>query len=115
MSVRDSGIIFESVTFRPGPETYLARYDQMETPPSMAVIATLAAILDVGPTEMDPLFHSVDTESLDALLQGAIGGDVRVTFTLAGREVTVTGDSVIANRAPDGDDDVAETEGLSPA
>ena len=67
----------------------------------MAVIATLAVIFDVDPTEMDPLFRSIDVESLDALFRGATDGDVRVTSTIAGREVTVTNDAVIANRTLD--------------
>jgi hypothetical protein len=103
MSVRDAGIILESFTFRSGSGTYLARYDQLETSASMAVIATLAEISDVDPTELDPLFHSIDVESLDALFGGASDGDVRVTSTLAGHDVTVTGDSVIATRALDDD------------
>ncbi|WP_435074989.1 HalOD1 output domain-containing protein [Halorubrum sp. HHNYT27] len=114
MTLRGSGIILESFTFYSNSETYLARYDQAETPASMAVISTLAEILDVDPTDMDPLFHSVDTESLDALLGKATDGDVRVTSTLAGHEVTVTGNSVSASRAPDDDNEPVVIEKVSP-
>nr|WP_254922138.1 MULTISPECIES: HalOD1 output domain-containing protein [unclassified Halorubrum] len=103
MSAEDTEIILESFTFRPGSETYLARYDKVETSASMAVVATLTEISDVDPTEMDPLFRSIDVESLDALFRGATDGNVRVTSTVAGREVTVTNDAVIANRTPDDD------------
>lgn len=114
MSVRDAGTILESFVFRPGSETYLARYDRMKTSASTAVIATLAEILDVDPTEMDPLFQSIDVESLDALFRGSTDGDVRVTSTVAGREVTVTDDAVIANRTLD-DDGSTGSEGLQSA
>lgn len=115
MSISDNRNILESFAFRPGSETYLARYDGMETSASTAVVATLAEILDVEPTDMEPLFHSLDVESLDALFERATEDDVRVTSTFAGHEITVTGDTVIASRAPDDDGDAGtETLELSP-
>ena len=56
MSARETGIPLDSFSFRPESETYLARYDEAETSASMAVVATLAAVLDTDPTEMDPLY-----------------------------------------------------------
>ena len=59
-------------------------------PPTHAVAAALAAREGVDPTELPPLHDSIDTEAMDAVLDG--GEDVRLTFSHLGYEVTVTGD-----------------------
>ncbi|MFC6770696.1 HalOD1 output domain-containing protein, partial [Halorubrum pallidum] len=105
MSTRETGIPLDSFSFRPESETYLARYDEAETSASMAVVATVAAVLDTDPTEMDQLYYSIDAEALDELLAGstAADGDVRVEFTFEGHAVAVTDTEVIAARASDAD------------
>ncbi|WP_435094736.1 HalOD1 output domain-containing protein [Halorubrum sp. N11] len=101
MPVSETETLLDSFSFRPNSETYLARYNHTETSASTAVIATLAEILETDPTELDPLFHSVDVESLNALLSGVAGDHVRVTSTFAGHDFTVTGDTVLATQTHD--------------
>ena len=107
MSARETCIALDSFTFRPESETYLTRYDRAETSASMAVVASLAAVLDTDPTEMDPLYYSIDAEALDELLAGAVEADaeLRVEFTVAGHTVSVTDTDVIVAQTSDADRD----------
>ena len=117
MSASEIGISLDSLSFRPKSGTYLARYDATETPASLAVVATLAAALDVDPTEMDQLYHSVDCEALDELLVGRVGADtdVRIEFTFEGHAVAVTDTEVVAARESGADRDRLDTGGSASA
>lgn len=112
MSTRESSIALDSFSFRPESETYLARYNGEETAASMAVVATLAAVLDADPTETDQLYHSIDAEALDEVLSGpaAANADVRVEFAYENHTVAVTDTTVIAAPTCDGDHEHLETD-----
>ncbi|MFB6171889.1 MAG: HalOD1 output domain-containing protein [Haloarculaceae archaeon] len=69
------------------------RYDWSETPPSYAVVETVARADGTDPVDLGPLYEQVDPDALDALLADARG--VAVTFPFAGHEVTVGSDGVI--------------------
>jgi len=57
----------------------------------MAVVATLAEVMDVEPFELDPLHSTVDPDALDALVRVRTGtdGDIHVTFTHEDHTITV--------------------------
>lgn len=117
MSARETGITLDSFSFRPESETYLARYDEAKTSASMAVVATLAAVLDTDPTEMDPLYYSIDAEALDELLAGAAGAaaELRVEFAVADHTVSVTDTDVIVAQTSDADRVRPGPDDLGPA
>jgi len=81
--------------------TVRAQYDWESTPPSIAVVRTIAVALGCEPTALEPLYESVDPDALDRLLQpsgsSAAPGDLTVTFAVADRQVTVrsSGDVIV--------------------
>lgn len=91
---------------------------EVETPtrtPSMAVVAAVADARGVDPLRLEPLANSIDPEALDRLFADTYGGQPRmigrVTFELAGCEVTVTradGGAVTATIAGNGSRTVVE-------
>lgn len=98
-------------------ETQRALID-VETPtrtPSMAVVAAVADARGVDPLGLEPLANAIDPEALDRLFEDTYGGQPRmvgrVTFEVAGCEVTVTradGISVSATLADNGSGTVAK-------
>ena len=78
-----------------------AAYDWSTTEPSWAVVQAVAVATDTDPTELVPLYDSVDTDALDALLLRARNGNnspVSVSFSFAGRSVTVDSDGDVVVR-----------------
>lgn len=73
---------------------------------SNAVVAGLATIQDVNPSEVEPLYEAVDPDALDDLFPADPQDQASrsVTFTLDGYEVTVSaeGDLVFRNLTPEG-------------
>lgn len=66
------------------------------SPVSHRVIEAVATHVGVEPTELEPLYYTLDTEALDALISGDNGApELHVQFTFAGCQVTVTGDEEI--------------------
>ncbi|MFP9062062.1 HalOD1 output domain-containing protein [Natrialbaceae archaeon A-chndr2] len=57
----------------------------------MAVVATLADVMDTDPVELDSLYSTIDPDELDALVRVRYGanGDTHVTFTHEGHAITV--------------------------
>ncbi|MFC7133191.1 MULTISPECIES: HalOD1 output domain-containing protein [Salinibaculum] len=77
----------------------------------MAVIATLAEVMDADPVELDPLHSTVDPDALDALVRVRTGtdGDIHVTFTHEDHEITVYSYGVVTITS--GDEPTAEQSG----
>ena len=79
------------------------QYEWASTPPSIAVIETVAVALDRETTALGPLYESVDPDALETLLQSngssATPSDVTVTFTVADRQVTVHDSGEVVVRA----------------
>lgn len=79
------------------------RYDWSVTPPSIAVLETIADFTGQSPTSLPPLYEVVDPDSLDTICgRGTIvkgAGLVRISFRYAGHEVTISSDGDI-NVAP---------------
>lgn len=74
------------------------RYDRTTMEPSsQVVVSAVAESLDCSPLDLEPLYHRVDPESLDSLVDRSLGeavstpaGDPSVEFRFAGCEVAVT-------------------------
>jgi len=76
-------------TYDPNTDTYVGRFEVESA--SLAVTEALSTIRHCEPTELEPLYRSVDPDALDRLV--ASGTDqLRVTVDVDGFEVVVTGD-----------------------
>ena len=86
-----SGVAVEAVEVSQEAETVRTQFDQEKIPASVAVIATLADVLDVDPVDLTPLHDTVDADALDSLARVRTGmhGDTHVTFTHEGHTITV--------------------------
>lgn len=86
-----AGFEVDSETYHRSSATHRFEYDPASTPPCMAVVSALSAVLDVGPTDLDPIAETVNTDALDALVRDGepADGEVQVSWTQAGFAVTV--------------------------
>lgn len=91
MDAMVSGVKVETVEVDQDSATVRTQFNQEKTPASMAVIATLAEVMDSDPVELDPLHSTVDPDALDALVRVRHGmdGDNHVTFIHEGHAITV--------------------------
>jgi hypothetical protein len=98
MDTTVSGVGVESVEYSQNSEAIRTQFDQEKTSASIAVIATLADILDTDPAELEPLQSTVDTDALDALVRVRNGanGDIHVAFTHEDHAITVHSYGVVA-------------------
>lgn len=76
------------------------RVPQPHGSPSDRVVQTIADREGVDPTELPPLFESVDPDALDALLRRDDTAGAQVTFTHHGHEVTVRSDGRVSLSSP---------------
>ena len=99
-----AGFEFDSETYHRSSATHRFAYDPASTPAHMAVVSALSTVLDVGPTDMEPLAETVDTDALDALVRDVdpVDGEVEVAWTQAGFAVTVHSRGVVT-LSPSGD------------
>ena len=91
MDAKVAGIEVEAVEYSLGSATARTQFDQEKTPPSMAVIGTLADVMGVDPVELDPLYSTIDPDALDKLVHvhNRTSGDTHVTFTHEDHSITV--------------------------
>ncbi|SIR61678.1 HalOD1 output domain-containing protein [Natronorubrum thiooxidans] len=103
MTASLASVELESLEYSRASETYRARYDQDTTSTSIAVVAAMTNILDVGPLELDQLYYTIDTDALDKLgrIQGTPNGAVDISFAFEGYGITVSSDGVVAISPPD--------------
>ena len=77
----------------------LATFDWSATAPTEAVVRTVAIAADAEPTEIEPIFRSIDPDALDALVGSAGDGSrsapVTVSFSFVGHDVTVGSDGTV--------------------
>ncbi|MDS0282578.1 HalOD1 output domain-containing protein [Haloarcula onubensis] len=76
---------------------------------SLTVVDAVAAHRAEAPTELAPLYGSIDLEALEGLVDSLDRGDGRVTFTHDGYDVTVSADGevVVRDAVVDTDPDAA--------
>lgn len=104
MDAQVSGYELDTVEIDQGSGTVRSQFDRMQTPPSMAVIATLVDVMDVDPDGLEPLHGSVDPDALDALVDDRqrTTGSIHVTFSHEGHVITVSNDGgVTISHGPD--------------
>ncbi len=97
MGTTISGVGVEAVEYVQESETVRTQFDQEKTPASMAVVATLADVMDTDPVELEPLHSTVDADELDALgrVRNGTNGDTHTAFTHEGHAITVHSYGVI--------------------
>jgi hypothetical protein len=85
-------------TYDPRTDTYVGTFETESA--SIAVIEALASVRHCEPTALEPLYNSVDPDSLNRLVTS--GPDkLRVTIHLDGFEVVVTGDCRVEITPPE--------------
>lgn len=77
---------------RDGELTYAIGDDER---PSEAVVRAVAAFTDTRVLDLDPLYHAIDPDHVDTLLDGSNGAEhARVSFGFNGCAVTVESETV---------------------
>ena len=91
METMVAGVGVEAVEYHQEPVTVRTQFDQEKIPASIAVIATLADLMDADPVELDPLHSTVDPEALNAFVRVRNGTDedIHVTFSHEDHMITV--------------------------
>ena len=85
-------------TYDPATDTYVGTFETASA--CRAVAEALATVKHCEPMELEPLYDSVDPDSLDRLVDS--GPDsLRVTVAIDGFEVVVTGDRRIEITPPE--------------
>ncbi|WP_178917872.1 HalOD1 output domain-containing protein [Natronomonas gomsonensis] len=89
----------------PAPDshsTIQTEFDWESVTPSTAVIETIAIAANTDPSEIEPLYDSVDSEALDRLIQSTgtrpTNGGTTVSFAVSEYEVSVHSDGTVAVR-----------------
>lgn len=76
-------------------------------PLSRTVISAVAEATDTDPTEIEPLYETLDPDALDRLFQrnpmAPYSFDGRVSFTMEGCDVVVHADQRVTVTPPEGD------------
>jgi len=113
MDATVSGVEVEAVEYSQDSATVRSQFDQGKTPASMAVIATLADLMDTDPVDLRPLHSTVDPDALDALVEVRNGttGDVQITFTHEGHQICVHSYGVITIAPQDTNQQQRNTRG----
>jgi len=82
--------------------TIQTEFDWESVTPSTAVIETIAIAANTDPSEVEPLYDSVDSDALDRLLQSTgtrpTNGSTTVSFAVSEYEVSVHSDGTVAVR-----------------
>lgn len=104
MVAAQTGIELEALSYDEASATHRGEFDPETTPPSMAVVATLAAVDDIDPVEVEPLYETVDTDALDAVVSNGTDdrGDISVTLHVNGYALSVSSDGQVACRSRQG-------------
>ena len=80
-------------------ETLRTGYDWSAITPSMAVIEVVSDVSGKNPTDLEPLYFSVDPGALDRLVQGnGVNADIQklsVSFTFTGYAITVWSHGIV--------------------
>lgn len=75
--------------------------------PAERVVRVVADVADVDPLDLPPLYSTIDTDALDAVIETVPTGSVQ--FRYAGQYVTVYGDGSV-EVTEDGDVELAASE-----
>ena len=67
----------------------IARIMSADSEVSVAIVEAVADRKGVDPIELPPLYHVIDTDGLEGVVDGDRAGSLQVQFTYAGYRVTV--------------------------
>jgi len=86
-----------------------------DEPPSLVVISAVADATDNDPTEIEPLYSTIDPDALDSLFQTSPAGPRRtggrVSFSLEGCDIVVHGDRKVVVNPSGADENTERAEG----
>jgi len=93
----EAGVALEGLEVRGDPVRYRVTYDQSDVSPSAAVVAAIATVTDADPTEMRPLYDSVDPDALDTVLEASSGQQrpISVTIDVGEYEIEISNDGIV--------------------
>lgn len=89
------------VDYDPDVDAYYAEFDSSETSASTAVVEAIASIRHCEPTELEPLYNSVDSDALDAIIGGSDNGSVTVSLVANDIDVAVRSDGTVEIEPPE--------------
>ncbi|WP_246998112.1 HalOD1 output domain-containing protein [Halosolutus gelatinilyticus] len=78
------------------PTSELSAAPGEDETPSIVVVRAVATLTNTSPIDLDPLYHAIDPDHLDRVVQSADESAVRmeISFRYQGCEVTVTEDEI---------------------
>lgn len=89
-----------SELYNPEIAPFRAEYDWGETPPSVAVLRTVAVATNRDPTALPSLYRCVDPDRLDKLVGQALGSPdvapLQISFSYAGHQVIIEGGGTVS-------------------
>jgi len=91
----------ETVEYDPANDTYTAQFRADTELASTALAEALADVRRCRTVELDPLYHSVDTDALDSLIESAAGESLEVSLTIDEFDVRVVSDGRIEITPPE--------------
>lgn len=89
------------VDYDPSVDTYTAQFQQGAELPSTVLAEALADIRRCRTVDLDPLYHSVDTDALDTLIDASAGGSLSVSLTIDRFDVRIVSDGRIEITPPE--------------
>jgi hypothetical protein len=78
----------DGVDYDPKADRYRAQFRPDTIEPSTATIAAIASVRRCDPSDLEPLYKSIDTDSLNTIIKSATT-DTRISFEVDGFDVTV--------------------------
>lgn len=92
--------LVETVDYDPDTDTYSADFTPGTIEASSAIVAALSLVRRCDSSDMRPLYESIDTDSLDTLIDGA-SSETTVTFDVEGFTVAVQAAGTIEITPPE--------------
>lgn len=107
----------DSFDHDPKTEEYRAVYDASTVPPSLALASALSAAMEADPTDIDPIYESLDPDALDGLVGDPTrsGEPITISFSVEHFQATIsnTGDIFLDPQSGTGSDAGTATEGTT--
>lgn len=103
----------DPLEYRSDDDTHRVEFTDGEAEPSTTIVNAVAAIAGCKQDDLDPLYHVVEPDALDSIFQPTVrgdhNGDVEISFTYHGFDVTVKSYGIVeiepSDAAAAGDDD----------
>lgn len=91
----------DSVGYDPATETFHARFDGGTETVTLAIVETVATVIDCRLVSMAPLYDTVDPEALSTLLASPRNHPIEAKFTYEGCCVTVSNEGSVVVEPPE--------------